>query len=98
MRWARQDSNLRPNGYASHYSFRCPFRVCGLDCPFIQIVLDLELAIQSLHLPMKTIKVIHWLGSGLPFQKEKASPNLASFTWELLPRQPYTGHHIDFST
>ena len=32
--WARQGSNLRPNGYASHYSFRCPFRVCGLDYPF----------------------------------------------------------------
>ena len=34
MQWARQDSNLRPNGYASHYSFHCPGWVCGLDCPF----------------------------------------------------------------
>ena len=34
--WARQDSNLRPTGYASHYGFRRPFRVCGLDCPFTQ--------------------------------------------------------------
>ena len=32
--WARKDSNLRPNGYASRYSFRCPFQVCGLDYPF----------------------------------------------------------------
>ena len=32
--WAQQGSNLRPNGYASHYGFRRPFRVCGLDCPF----------------------------------------------------------------
>lgn len=28
------DSNHRPNGYASHYSFRCPFRVRGLDYLF----------------------------------------------------------------
>ncbi len=34
LKWAQQDLNLRPTGYASHYSFRCPFRVCGLDYPF----------------------------------------------------------------
>ena len=33
-KWAHEDSNLGPTGYASHYSFRCPFRVCGLDYPF----------------------------------------------------------------
>ena len=32
--WAPPDSNRRPTGYASHYDFRRPFRVCGLDCPF----------------------------------------------------------------
>jgi hypothetical protein len=32
--WARQDSNLRSNGYASHFGFRRPFRVRGLDYPF----------------------------------------------------------------
>ena len=32
--WAHLDSNQGPTGYASHYSFRCPFRVCGLDYPF----------------------------------------------------------------
>jgi len=32
--WARQDSNLRSSGYASHYGFRRPFQVCGLDYPF----------------------------------------------------------------
>ncbi len=32
--WAHLDSNQGPTGYASHYSFHCPFRVCGLDCPF----------------------------------------------------------------
>ena len=36
-KWARQDSNLRPNGYASHYGFRRPFRVCGLDYPFAPV-------------------------------------------------------------
>ncbi len=34
QKWARLGSNQRPSGYASHYSFRCPFRVCGLDYPF----------------------------------------------------------------
>jgi hypothetical protein len=32
-----QDSNLRPNGHASHYGFRRPFRVCGLDYPFAPV-------------------------------------------------------------
>jgi len=31
------DSNQGPTGYASHYSFRCPFRVCGLDYPFTPV-------------------------------------------------------------
>ena len=35
--WAPPDSNRRPTGYASHYDFRRPFRVCGLDCPFTQV-------------------------------------------------------------
>ena len=40
LRWALQDSNLRPTGYASHFGFRrprwlcCPWRVCGLDYLF----------------------------------------------------------------
>ena len=34
LRWALQDSNLRPTGYASHYGFRRPRRVCGLDYLF----------------------------------------------------------------
>jgi len=34
-KWARLDSNQQPSGYASHCSFRCPFRVCGLDYLFI---------------------------------------------------------------
>jgi hypothetical protein len=33
-KWAHVDSNHGPTGYASHYSFRCLFRVCGLDYPF----------------------------------------------------------------
>jgi hypothetical protein len=52
--WARQDSNLRPTGYASHYSFRCPFRVCGLDCLFTpprDVLRRRGPAVQSLHLP-----------------------------------------------
>ena len=30
--WAHQDLNLGPKDYAYHFSFRCPFPVCGLDC------------------------------------------------------------------
>jgi len=30
--WAHQDLNLGPKDYAYHYSFRCLFPVCSLDC------------------------------------------------------------------
>ena len=33
--WAQLDSNQRPIGYAYHFGFRRPFRVRGLDYPFI---------------------------------------------------------------
>ncbi|MFN6332408.1 MAG: hypothetical protein ACK45A_11605, partial [Planctomyces sp.] len=32
--WDRQDSNLQPRDYASHFGFRRPFQVRGLDHPF----------------------------------------------------------------
>lgn len=35
--WAQEDSNLQPTSYASHHSFRCPFRVCGLDSLFTPV-------------------------------------------------------------
>lgn len=54
------------------YSFRCPFRVCGLDCLFTPRLRGP--AVQSLHLPQVT-----GLGSGLPCPMTKAPPNLTGF-------------------
>ncbi|MFN9158383.1 MAG: hypothetical protein ACK6D5_11505, partial [Planctomyces sp.] len=34
VHWDRQDSNLQPRDYASHFGFRRPFQVRGLDHPF----------------------------------------------------------------
>ena len=52
----REDLNLRPPGYAYHYSFRCPTpqvlrEVCGLDFPFTFRFATAKVpAIKSLHL------------------------------------------------
>mgnify|MGYP001055809629 FL=1 len=54
------------------YSFRCPLRVCGLDCLFTPRLRGP--AVQSLHLPQVT-----GLGSGLPCPMTKAPPNLTGF-------------------
>ena len=51
LKWAHQDSNLEPTGYAPHHGFRRPFRVCEPDCPFTLLSLRVP-AVQSLHLPI----------------------------------------------
>jgi hypothetical protein len=88
--WARQGSNLRPNGYASHcgfrrpgYGFRRPLRVCGLDCPFAP-----GGRLPSSLYTFPAVSMHAGLGSGLPRRQAQASPNLAGITGGLLPRQP----------
>ncbi len=58
--WARQDSNLQPSGYASHHSFRCPFRVRELDYLFTHTSGCLPFSLYTFLIEVR-------LGSGLPY-------------------------------
>ena len=70
--WAHQDLNLGPKDYAYHYSFRCLFPVCSLDC-----LLSLR--------PTRTVSTPSqycyraWLGI-TTLRTAQASPNLSSST------------------
>jgi len=69
-----------------NYSFRCPFRVCGLDYPF-----TLQSACHSAGcLPSSLYTFPYGLGSGLPYPQTWASPNLTGFTQGFPPMQPLT--------
>jgi len=69
--WAHQDLNLGPKDYAYHYSFRCLFPVCGLDC-----LLSLR--------PTRTVSTpslyCYWAWLGITTHYAQASPNLSSST------------------
>ena len=70
--WAHQDLNLGPKDYAYHYSFRCLFPVCSLDC-----LLSLR--------PTRTVSTPsqydYWAWLGITtLQAAQASPNLSSST------------------
>ena len=66
--WGGRDSNPQPIDYAYHFSFHCPFRVCGLDFTFI-----LSNALRQVSTPSSCDA---WLGITI----SKASPNLKSFS------------------
>lgn len=53
--WASPESNRAPTDYAYHFSFRCPFRVRGLDC-----LLPLRLARTVSTPSLRSLKA--WLG------------------------------------
>lgn len=74
--WVQQDSNLQPIGYASHYSFRCLNRVCGLDFP-----LTLPQAAWGSYHQVSTPSR-RGLGSGLPFDR---LPRIWQVNINLLP-------------
>lgn len=60
--WASPESNRAPTDYAYHFSFRCPFRVCGLDC-----LLPLRLARTVSTPSLSSLKA--WLGITTPKQR-----------------------------
>jgi hypothetical protein len=71
VKWAPRDSNPGPTGYASHRSFRRPFRVCGLDYPFAPATGRLPSSLYTF--PMMG------LGSGLPCLTAAGFPEFDRF-------------------
>src|SRR2546428_12411390 len=72
VEWDRSDSNRQPRDYAYHFSFRCPFRVRGLDHTFTLRVCRL----------VSTPSADWQLGSGLAPLKRNSLPRV----WQILPK------------